>query len=269
MTELRGSLAYKEGKGAIGFKGEEGDSAYVIAVRNGYQGSEQDWIDHFGLDLTDYVKTSDVVDNLTSSTITTYPLSAKQGYVLNTAVSTKVNTSDIVDGLTSTSATVPLSANQGKVLKDTLDTTDGKIGTLSSLHTTAKTNLVAAVNEVADAIEDTGWIDITLSSGTTTGIYGGKPQYRRIGDHVFLRGGIAFTKGSSTYTVSNLPSGIIPVNPIYRMVATGGTRIARIGVSPVGTLFVDWIYLLNGTSAYTGEVSWLIIDCDYFLDEEE
>lgn len=269
MTAIRGYMNTNVAKGHLAYKGDRGYSNYEIAVKNGYQGTEQDWIDHFGLDLSGYLKTTDVVDNLTSSTITTYPLSAKQGYVLNTAVSTKVNTADIVDGLTSTSATVPLSAKQGKVLKDSLDTTDGKIGTLSSLHTTAKTNLVAAVNEVADAIEDTGWIDITLSSGTTTGIYGGKPQYRKIGDHVFLRGGIAFTKGSSTYTASTLPSEIMPSNPIYRMVATGGTRIARIGISPVGALFVDWIYLLNGTSAFTGEVSWLIIDCDYFLDEEE
>lgn len=268
MTVLRGSLAYKEGKGAIGFKGEEGDSAYVIAVRNGYQGSEEEWVNHFGLDLSGYLQGTDVIDNLTS-TYTTRPLSANQGKALKTAVDTKINTADIVDNLTSTSTTVPLSANQGRNLKNYIDSNTQSIGEVADLHTTDKTNTVNAINELQGKLEDTGWIDITLSSGTTTGIYGGKPQYRKIGDHVFLRGGIAFTKGSSTYTVSNLPSGIIPVNPIYRMEATGGTRVARLGVSTAGTLFVDWIYLLNGTSAYTGEVSWLIIDCDYFLDEEE
>lgn len=62
-NELRGSLVNSnEGKGALGFKGERGYSAYEIAVKNGYQGTEQEWIDHFGLDLTDYVKTSDVLD---------------------------------------------------------------------------------------------------------------------------------------------------------------------------------------------------------------
>lgn len=60
---LRGSLtSTTDAKGVLGFKGERGYSAYEIAVKNGYQGTEQEWIDHFGLDLTDYVKTSDVLD---------------------------------------------------------------------------------------------------------------------------------------------------------------------------------------------------------------
>lgn len=60
---LRGSLtSTTDAKGVLGFKGERGYSAYEIAVKNGYQGTEQEWIDHFGLDLTDYVKTSDILD---------------------------------------------------------------------------------------------------------------------------------------------------------------------------------------------------------------
>ena len=53
MDELRGKLV---------IKGERGYSAYEIAVKNGYEGTEQDWIDHFGLDLTDYVKTTDILN---------------------------------------------------------------------------------------------------------------------------------------------------------------------------------------------------------------
>lgn len=60
---LRGSLtSTSDAKGVLGFKGERGYSAYEIAVKNGYEGTEQDWIDHFGLDLTGYVKTTDVLD---------------------------------------------------------------------------------------------------------------------------------------------------------------------------------------------------------------
>lgn len=60
---LRGSLvSSNEAKGGLGFKGERGYSAYEIAVQNGYEGTEQEWIDHFGLDLTDYIKTSDLLD---------------------------------------------------------------------------------------------------------------------------------------------------------------------------------------------------------------
>ena len=82
MNELRGRLVNEyEAEGRLGFKGETGLSAYELAVKHGYEGTEQDWIDHFGLDLSGYVQTSDVVDNLTS-TETTHPLSAKQGKVL-------------------------------------------------------------------------------------------------------------------------------------------------------------------------------------------
>ncbi len=58
-----------------------------------------------------------VVDNLTS-TSTTDVLSAKQGKVLKDLVDTKVNTFDIVNNLTSTVTNKPLSAAQGKALND-------------------------------------------------------------------------------------------------------------------------------------------------------
>ena len=35
-------------KGQLGFKGEKGDSAYDIAVKNGFEGTEQDWLATLG-----------------------------------------------------------------------------------------------------------------------------------------------------------------------------------------------------------------------------
>ena len=35
-------------KGTLGFKGEKGDSAYDIAVKNGFEGTEQDWLATLG-----------------------------------------------------------------------------------------------------------------------------------------------------------------------------------------------------------------------------
>lgn len=35
-------------KGYVGFKGEKGDSAYEVAVKNGYIGTEQDWLANLG-----------------------------------------------------------------------------------------------------------------------------------------------------------------------------------------------------------------------------
>lgn len=267
MTAIRGYINTNVGKAQLAYKGDRGYSNYELAVKNGYQGTEQEWIDHFGIDFSGYIKTTDVVDDLTSSTITTYPLSAKQGYVLDTAISTKVSTSDIVDGLTSTSATVPLSAKQGKVLKDSLDSLDSEVGTLTSLHTTAKTNLVAAVNEVADSVADSGWIDLTLNNGITQGTICGKPQIRKIGNRVVLRGGVSFTTSNSSVALFTVPTGYEPADVIYKMCATGGTRIGRLVVGHSGSAAIDWIYRLDGTSKVTGEeITWLDINMEYYTD---
>lgn len=58
---LRGSLTSNtSSKGTLGFKGERGYSNYEIYVKNGGTMTEQEWLDHFGVDLTDYIKTSEV-----------------------------------------------------------------------------------------------------------------------------------------------------------------------------------------------------------------
>ena len=77
-------------EGNLGYKGERGYSAYEIAVQEGYEGTEEEWINHFGLDLSGYVQTDDVVDDLTHE-YTTRPLSAKQGKVLKNGLDTANN----------------------------------------------------------------------------------------------------------------------------------------------------------------------------------
>lgn len=100
-------------KGKLGFKGERGYSNYEIYVKNGGELTEQEWLDHFGVDLTDVLKTQDTVDNLTS-----------------------------------TSTTKPLSANQGKTLNTSITTTNTNLGNVANLTTTNKSNTVAAINEL-------------------------------------------------------------------------------------------------------------------------
>lgn len=72
-------------EGELGYKGEKGYSAYEIAVLNGYEGTEEEWINHFGLDLSGYLQNEDVIDDLTHE-YTTRPLSANQGKVLMTGI---------------------------------------------------------------------------------------------------------------------------------------------------------------------------------------
>lgn len=139
MNELRGYLADNiSSEGALGFKGETGMSAYELAVKHGYEGTEQDWIDHFGLDLTDYIQTSDVVDS-TTSTSTSYPLSANQGK----------NLKDNIDGHT---------------LR--LNTIDENMGDLTSLQTPVTTDLVSAVNSIVESGSNTNGRYVKFSDGT-------------------------------------------------------------------------------------------------------
>lgn len=82
---------------------------------------------------------------------------------IETLDTSKVNTSDIVDNLSSTSATVPLSAKQGKVLND--------------------------------KIIDSGWTNVSLENGWSN-LGNRTTQYRKIGNIVYVRGTI--TGGTQT-----------------------------------------------------------------------
>lgn len=56
-----------------------------------------------------------------------------------------------------------------KAVKDAVDVVDGKIGTLADLTTTAKTDLVVAINEVRAAVEVGGTgSQVTIDTSTTT-----------------------------------------------------------------------------------------------------
>lgn len=79
-------------------KGERGFSAYDIYVQNGGTLTEEEWLDAF-LNADNYynkTETDDLLDD-------------------------KINITDIVDNVTSTNTNKPLSANQGKELKDLID----------------------------------------------------------------------------------------------------------------------------------------------------
>lgn len=67
-------------KGDNGDPGPQGKSAYEVAVDNGFIGTEQEWTNSF-LTPDGYIQRNEVVDNLTSDTVE-FPLSARQGKML-------------------------------------------------------------------------------------------------------------------------------------------------------------------------------------------
>ncbi|MBF7065747.1 hypothetical protein [Aliarcobacter butzleri] len=87
-------------------QGKDGLSAYDIAVKNGFNGTEQEWLDLFNASPT-----VEKIPELPISKITN----------LNTILNQKTNTSDIQNVLNSTATDKPLSANQGRILKEFID----------------------------------------------------------------------------------------------------------------------------------------------------
>lgn len=118
-------------------------------------------------DTTKYIRaaTGTIVvvsgDSSRKTFIVTDGIDAYYGYSTTSGGSYEetVDVDDIIDNLTTTSTNKPLSANQGKVLKDQVDansstciSNSNDIGTLSNLTTTVKTDLVSAINEVKSDI---------------------------------------------------------------------------------------------------------------------
>ena len=97
----------------------------------------------------------------------------------------------VIDNLESDSATDALSAKQGKLLKETKQ----------------------------DKIEDTGWQTLTLN--TQWNNLGGNymiAQYRKIGNHVFLRGLVKNDTSNTSITIATLPEGFRPQKTMYGFV---------------------------------------------------
>ena len=114
------------------------------------------------------------------------------------------------------------------------------------------------------------WQAITLAPGVTPGKYGTRstPSYRKIGNHVFVEGGVTFTiSGTSSVLLGTLPVGYRPMNNKYVLVACSGYRVARLYVAANGNIYCEWIFQLDSNSRYTGEMAWMQIDIEYFIDE--
>ena len=115
------------------------------------------------VDYDDFVsKTTDVVStyNTTMLDKTKIPdiaaLDALYG-LLSDAIALKVNTADIVDGLSSSSTTVPLSANQGRVLKGQIDEKQDIIQFLTMPNASSDT--------LNDIVQYIGATDLSFTNG--------------------------------------------------------------------------------------------------------
>ena len=84
------------------------------------------------------------------------------------------------------------------------------------------------------------------------------PQYRRIGDHVFIRGSV--TNITAVTTFAQLPTGFAPKHNQYRVLEATGSRMARVLVTNGGYLRFEIIYGGDWLAS-----NWHTITMDYFL----
>ena len=262
-------------KGSLGFKGEHGDSAYELAVKNGYEGTEEEWIEHFGLDLSTYIKGSDVVDNLTS-TYTTRPLSANQGKQLDTAKQdklvsgTNIKTINNNTLLGSGNINLPTTSEVGDVTD--LETTaedvvgainelDGDIGDLNFLNTTAKDSVVNAINEIQTEVDNSGWVNLTSEKGSWSSL-----RYRKIGKIVTIEGyASSYTWSGNSEIFASIPEGIRPSVIKYIYGYSVSKTMSRLYVAPGCAIGIDWMIGITNGANYTGD-TWLSFSVTYMLD---
>lgn len=151
-------------------------------------------------------------------------------------------------------------------INDSISNSNEKIGDLDNLTTTNKSNIVSAANEINSKLDDTGWINLPLASGITTGIAGEAtsiPQYRKIGKTVFIKGFYKFTKAADSKVLATLPVGFRPISTLYITSSTTGPRVGRTYVTENGEIGCDWVYNLNNDSAYTGNVAWYDVTASF------
>jgi len=132
ITIIEGNSNDKDNTRNYLVKGERGYSAYELYVQNGGTLTEEEWLDEF-LNADNFYNKSEIDDLLDD----------------------KINTTDIIDNVTSTNTNKPLSANQGKVLKGLIDDTYTKTETDNLLDDKADSSTTLAGYGITDAYTKT------------------------------------------------------------------------------------------------------------------
>lgn len=100
-------------------------------------------------------------------------------------------------------------------------------------------NLQTQVAALQALHNDTGWQNITLNSGWTYTYESDRPMYRKVGNHVFLRGLVDASSAAGT-VIANLPAEIRPGITFTRFPCTlNQTEQVNIEIKNDGRL-QDW-----------------------------
>ena len=126
---------------------------------------------------------------------------------------------------------------------------------------------IAYYDDIPTLPVETSWTNISLKSGISVGSYAGTPQWKRVGNQIFLRGSYAGTKVAGTSLIlGTIPEGYRPHNNVYEMASVNGSKIGRVYISDTGNIGVDWIYSLDSSEEWEGSFTWLAFELSYWID---
>lgn len=134
---------------------------------------------------------------------------------------------------------------------------------------TSAEEIRAAIAALQTKTADTGWKTLQILSQYTTGFTPGTPapQYRKIGNVVYLRGNIIVDMDNIDVIegiFAGLPAGFEPAKTTYRLVAGEGDRQARLHIDTSGNININYFKTYAG-STVTGS-HWLQLDCSFLTD---
>lgn len=149
---------------------------------------------------------------------------------------------------------------------DALEATVNGLNTDISNLTRHLTSVEETVEELLNAEEDTGWLDLPLASGIQAYSNAQTPKYRKIGKIVFIRGAVTNIQNRDT-TIATLPAGFRPASISYPYVQNTSIRtgnfamFSRMAVGTDGRIKLEAI---SDGAAFGNK--WFPITCSFVIE---
>ena len=155
-------------------------------------------------------------------------------------------------------------AYHGEVYVTTASTTGNPPCDVDGITDTDYWQKLVSRNDVTINATVTHTNNITTNDNTTGN---GELRYRTIGNHVYISGGVNVRYAGSNITLMNLPEGARPQHTtIYKYCVCGGIRIACVGVSTNGDVYLHSLKNITDGSDYTANSTFVDCNFDFWVD---
>lgn len=131
---------------------------------------------------------------------------------------------------------------------------------------TIKSNVSAntlAISTINNKLTDSGWINLTLLNGVAVASTGSEPQYRKIGNRVYLRGSFKNITADGV-VIGNIPSGFrYTTGDSQRLfiLPMSGTTVAKMYVNSSGS-----IMFIATSATHSAANSYFLDSVSYLID---